>query len=67
MKEKIMKEKVKKVTKEKSKKIMKKESKKVMKDQEVNRMYAGIIMLKDGWHKIYSNGNNNYTFEKIKE
>lgn len=59
MKEKIMKEKV--------KKIMKEKSKKVTKDQEVNRMYTGIIKLKDGWHRIYSNGNNNYTFEKIKE
>lgn len=32
---------------------------------EENRFYVGIIMLKTGWHKMFTDGNKHYTFEPI--
>lgn len=34
---------------------------------EDNRIYVGIIYLENGWNKMYSDGNKNYTFEPFDE
>lgn len=63
MKRKVKKEQIKKESIKKEQ--VKKEP--IKKEQLVNRFYAGIILFKDGWHKMYSDGNNHYTYEKMEE
>lgn len=31
------------------------------------KIYVSLIMREDGWYKLYSDGNKNYTFEKVEE
>ena len=32
---------------------------------EDNRIYVGIIMMENGWNKLFSDGNKHYTFEPL--
>lgn len=31
------------------------------------RIYVGIILFKDGWHKMFTDGNGHYTYEPFVE
>lgn len=34
---------------------------------EDNRIYVGIIMMENGWNKMFSDGNKHYTFEPLND
>jgi hypothetical protein len=32
---------------------------------EETKIYVGLIYREDGWYKFFTDGNKNYTFEKV--